>query len=151
MIKALTLFTLALLSVNSFAAVPTEVSKFLDKKGVFISLLDGKPVAGENGTECTVRVSPYGDSSITIDSVAYFTPGAHFKGAVRSQGFDGSVVFELTDSSKRPGGSLACGNDPLLRFKKTVEVNKDTLIIRSKFRCLLSGKAEIVEGCRIQK
>lgn len=150
LLKIKLLLVTFILSMNSFAGVPTEIKKFIDKDGVSISLIDGEKIPDEDGTNCRVTISPYGDDdSIVINSVAYFTPVAHLEGAKRTVKGD-TVIFTLNDSGKRPGGSVGCGNVPQLSYKKTVEVKGSTLLIKQKFHCLFEGSTEIITGCKLR-
>ncbi len=149
-IKVNLLLALIAFSMNSFAALPREVKNLLNKDGEFISMVNGKNVNGEAGTDCRIIMNPYGgDESISIESVAYFTPVAHMDNA-KKEIKDGVTLFVLDDSGLRPGGSVGCGNTPQLSYKKTVEVRGSTLIIKQKFRCLLERSTEIIQGCKIK-
>ncbi len=131
--------------------LPSELSKYLNKSGKFISLIDGKPVNDEHGTSCQVLQSPHGnyEDSIYIQSVAYFAPSAFLDGASKSVNEKGVTIFSLNDSGKRPGGS-ACGDMvPMLSYKKTVEEKGGVLVIRQKIRCMFE-KTEIVQGCDVR-
>lgn len=147
--KTFLLVSSLFLSLTAVAKVPQEIARLMDQDGTFVSSINGRNIDGENGTSCKITMSPYGgESSIIIDSVAYFTPTAHLDDAKKTIKND-SVIFTLTDTGRRPGGS-ACGDyTPMLSYKKTVEVKGRSLIIRQKFRCLLEGATEIVQGCKL--
>lgn len=147
---ALFVFTSIILSQFSHAAVPGEVEKFLDRDGVFISIHNGKNTA-DNGSHCRVVKNPYGEeSSIVINSIAYFQPVAHFEKSKKSVSEE-IVFFELRENGRRPGGSVCGDMIPLLSYKKWVEISKDKFLIKQKYRCALERETLIVEGCQIQK
>jgi hypothetical protein len=135
------------ISFSAFAEIPSEIKSLLNRPGSFISIIDGKVKADEQGTNCDLRAE---DSSIEITSIAYFTPVAHLDKAKKEIQRDGTVVFTTTYSGRRPGGSVCGDTTPLLSYKQTVEVKGNTLVIREKFRCLLEGSTEIVQGCKIK-
>lgn len=146
--NAFIVLALSVLSTSAFAGVPSEISSLFGKQGKFVSLYNGKDTQKESGTNCSISISDYGDSSIQINSVSYFTPVAHLEGSKRTE-TNGAVVYQLSDNGKRPGGS-ACGDYEMISgYKKTLEVYKDGIIIREKFRCSLIEKNEIVQGCKL--
>lgn len=135
-------------ALQANAGVPIEVKKLMDKEGIFISLVDGKKT-NDDGTICEVKMNPYGgESSIVIDSVAYFTPVAHFDQFKKSSK-NGIIYFELPDTGRRPGGSVCGDMTPLLNYKKWVEVGGDSLLIKEQYRCLFEGKTLVVQGCKL--
>lgn len=150
LLKANLLLMVFAFSMSSFAGVPSEIKKLLNKDGVFISTVNGKTIAQEDGTDCRIVMNPYGgEESISIESVAYFMPVAHMDNA-QKEIKDGSIIFTLDDRGQRPGGSAGCGNTPQLSYKKTVEVRGSKLLIKQKFRCLLERSTEIIQGCNIR-
>lgn len=145
--NAFLVVSLSVICSSAFAKVPVEISKLMGKQGTFVSTYNGTDTQHESGTACSIELSPYGDSSIQINSVSYFTPVAHLDGSTRIES-GGAVIYQLSDSGKRPGGS-ACGDyDFISGYKKTLEVYKNGIIIREKFRCSLIEKNEIVQGCK---
>ena len=140
------------INVNALAAIPAPVKNLMNKSGKFISTFDGKEYAEEHGADCEVMLNPYGDeNSIKIEAGAYFTPVAHFENNHKEKRKGDTIIYEMSDSGKRPGGSI-CGNTPLASYQKTVEVTGNTVSIKQKYRCFLEFKStEIVQGCRITK
>jgi len=142
-------FVSLLTSLPSFSAVPQEISKLMNKLGVFISYVNGNVYKEDDGTPCQVIMNPYGgESSIAIESRAYDLPVAHLDGAKKSVE-DNTVYFKTNETGKRPGGSVCGDVTPLTSYSKTVEVSGNKLIIREKMRCLLS-KTEIIQGCLVK-
>lgn len=135
------------LSLSAFAEIPNEIKNLMNRPGSFISIMDGKEIAHEHGTNCDIQGE---DSSIEITSVAYFTPVAHLDNAKKETLRDGTLVLTTTSTGRRPGGSVCGDMVPLLSYKKTVEVKGNTLLIREKIRCLFEGSTEIIQGCKIK-
>jgi hypothetical protein len=149
------LISKAFLTLGLFATVsaveaklPSEIEALLDQQGTYISRYNGEIRRGEYGTRCEVVRSADSDTSISINSVAYSNAYAHLSSYKKSVQGD-VTIFTLPDSGKRPGGSVCGDMDPLVNYKKTVEVTRDLLLIKESFRCLLSGKTVIEQACKI--
>ncbi len=133
------------------SALPSEITRLMDKDGTFVSLTNGKVVEHEHGTACRIIPHPYGaDDAVWIDSVSYFNPVAYLEGAKRSVLANGTIVYATTSSGRRPGGSVCGDFTPLRSYKQTVEVTKDTVLLRQRIGCGLSRTLEIVEGCKVK-
>lgn len=137
--KTIILIT-ALVSFNAFAIVPNEIAKFVGKNGTL-----------SNGSPCTIALSIYNDDYVEIlESESQFKPSVGIKDAERSVKNDGTVVYESTEDGKYGNDQATeCGNYPLISYKKTLEIKGRELTIRTKIRCFLDGKSEIVYSCKI--
>lgn len=148
--KALTLMALTVLTLSTVEAkLPAEIAKLSGRLGTFTSIYNGKSVAAETGTDCKIEESQYGEGSVVIDSVSYFTPTAHLDGASRSEK-NGEVTYVTTSTGKRPGGSVCGDMIPLTSYKQTVIVTKNSLTIKQKFSCALVDRNEIIETCTVK-
>lgn len=137
----------SLISAQAFAKLPSEIDRLASKPGTFTSIYNSKSMP-ESGTNCSIEESAYGEGSVILQSVSYFTPTAHLDGATRSVR-NGVVTYVTTDSGKRPGGS-ACGDyTPLTSYEKSVHVNHNSVTIKQKFRCAIFEKNEIIETCTV--
>lgn len=147
--KLIALSTLAIISFSVEAKLPTEIARLTGKMGTFTSIYNGKSVAAETGTDCKIEENEYGEGSVAIDSVSYFTPTADLEGASKSIS-KGVVTYVTTYNGKRPGGSVCGDYKPLTSYKQTVIVTKNSLTIKQKFTCALFERNEIIETCTIK-
>lgn len=145
----LSLFLLCFISFSLNAQLPAEIAKMAGKEGVFTSLYNGKNVADESGTNCSIEESQYGEGSVIIESVSYFTPTAHLEGAAKSEK-RGQVEYVTTSNGKRPGGSVCGDYSPLTSYTQSVIVSKTSLTIKEKFTCALFDRNEIIATCTLK-
>lgn len=145
----LSLLSLSFISFSLNAQLPAEIAKMAGKEGVFTSLYNGKNVADESGTNCSIEESQYGEGSVIIESVSYFTPTAHLEGAARSEK-RGQVEYVTTSNGKRPGGSVCGDYSPLTSYTQSVIVSKTSLTIKEKFTCALFDRNEIIATCTLK-
>ncbi len=149
-------------SLSALAAspgqLPSEVVSFLNLPGKYLSLHQGEPVQSEHGAECAIRLNSYAEedgSEIVIETTPQYPyPAvANFIAAKKKVLADGTIVFQLTDSGKRPGGSVCGDTSPLLKYVKTVEIHDQTISVHQTFWCLLDGgrKTDIIQGCTIHE
>lgn len=135
--------------LNAFAEIPAEIQNLMNKNGTFISKINGKVYTAEDGSSCEIVENPFRKGkSFVIESAAYFQPVVHLDNAQRKVK-NGKVIYTLTSSGRRPGGSVCGDMVPLLSYKKTVEIEGNTLSVRQKYICLGEGPTEILQGCRI--
>ncbi len=145
--KKLLIGIMALGALSAYANLPQDVQQFVGQEGQLSSVVNGEPsfVDGEN---CFIGEDPYGgDSRILFDN-SRVESILDFEGADVSRRGN-TTTYELTESGKRPGGSV-CGDwDKLIHFKKTVTVENNEITVKEVFRCLLDGKTVRVETCKM--
>lgn len=139
------------LAPQLMAQIPSVVLKLVDRDGTFFSSFNKKVNQELTGTPCRVILNPYSeDDSIAIESHAYDMPVAHLSDAILQSSTDKVKTYLLSDNGRRPGGS-ACGDiTPMFSYKKTLEVSKNSLLIKQEYRCLFSSKSVLIQKCEVK-
>lgn len=129
---------LSLFSFSAFAAVPSEIAKFVDKRGTLIG-----------GGPCTVRIDR--DGVLEIENYDYhYSPTADLKEAEKFVDNNGTVTFKIKEYEYQPGDATECGNYRIINSKKTVVIKGKVLSVRTRTRCLFAGTMEIERSCKIR-
>ncbi len=140
-------FLVFVLTLNVLADIPTEIGKLMGKDGLLISEVNGTIISDEDGANCRI-VGGEGSASLLIDTEIYLKPTVILN-TTRKELINGAAIYFLEDTGAE-SEEIMCGKGvPLVSYKKTLEVQGNTLLIRQKYRCLLEKPVEIVQGCYI--
>jgi hypothetical protein len=146
--KAALLSLVIFSSMANASGLPKELQTKIGKTGILTTTYKGEVYEAESNIPCEVTTSEYSDTSIVLESSAYFTPVAHLDEDTTVEKSGNKTIYTLSDSGKRPGGS-ACGDYGVLgSYKKTLEVTSNSVAVREKFTCNLFERNDYLRICK---
>jgi hypothetical protein len=147
--KLLSISTLSLLISSSlFAEVPKDIAALTDREGTYTGSTNGKvnETTRDSACEIVIEKDEENSDSLHIDSAEYFETNVSLKDLKRTEK-NGVATYETNNSSWK-----ICGHAyPLLSYKKTMVVTKNSLTVKQVYYCAFDWSSTTsLETCTVK-